>query len=492
MSGSSLRFIQLYQTLHPKEIKQFRAYIDSPYFNTNQRLVKLIDYLEHYNPEKEGEIDKEAIFAVLYEKDATYNEQQVYDHFSFLLRLLENFLAQQDYENDFPSRQRHLLSALTLRDHEPHFQRSFQKAEKKWKQHPYRDANYYLWRFLQFKEGSEFSGKQQKRTDDDYLVQAIYSLDLGYLSFRLKYACELLNRENILGDSSSESVVSWPADLLTQIPESFRDIPVIQIYTQIYLTLQEPLHEKHYHELVKLLNTHTQEFPKREVNDMYTYAQNYCIKMINSGNARYEQHLFSLFQNLLDKELLIENGVIDHRKYKNIITVGLRMKEYNWVKDFLDQYRKYLPEKFQGNAYHYNLASYFYEQDEYSQALQLLNQISFSDVYYHLSSRAMILKIYYEMEEENALDSLLDTFRIFLNRNKNISAYQRTVHKNLIRYTRKLNQIRNQSGVLTEEQLGEKLRQLVLEMEKKASVANINWLKEKAEQLGNGFLIEKI
>ncbi|HFC00061.1 MAG TPA: hypothetical protein ENJ53_04570 [Phaeodactylibacter sp.] len=55
-----------------------------------------------------------------------------------------------------------------------------------------------------------------------------------------------------------------------------------------------------------------------------------------------------------------------------------------------------------------------------------------------MGGRLMLLKTYYELKEFDALESLLDSYRIYLIRNKLISKKVRQQLMNGIRFTRKL------------------------------------------------------
>jgi len=140
----------------------------------------------------------------------------------------------------------------------------------------------------------------------------------------------------------------------------------------------------------------------------------------------------------LSNNILIEKGQLSPWNYKNIVTVGLRLNKFEWVQHFIDEYKSFINSDFRESAYKYNIARYHYYKKEYSEVLRLIQQIEFEDVFYNLDSRTMILKIYYEEDEIEALMSFLDSFRIFLLRNKQISSYHKKNYLNLVRFTKRL------------------------------------------------------
>lgn len=85
--------------------------------------------------------------------------------------------------------------------------------------------------------------------------------------------------------------------------------------------------------------------------------------------------------------------------YKNIVYLGLRLEEYSWVKNFIIKYNEELDPKTRKNAMSYNMAYYHFFLNNYDETLTLLRSVEFSDVYYHLDSKSLLMKTYYELEE---------------------------------------------------------------------------------------------
>ena len=124
-----------------------------------------------------------------------------------------------------------------------------------------------------------------------------------------------------------------------------------------------------------------------------------------------------------------------------------------------------------------------YEKEEERQALRVLQTVEFTDVYYGLSARSLLLKIYYEQEDVEALIALFGSFRTYLTRNKLVSAYQREVHQNLIAFTRKAHQLRLNRPQRTTPAFRKKVADLKTEIETAGQVTNASWLLEQVDGL---------
>jgi hypothetical protein len=142
--------------------------------------------------------------------------------------------------------------------------------------------------------------------------------------------------------------------------------------------------------------------------------------------------LFALYRAALDTGNLLENGSLSAWKYKNIASVGLQLQEFAWVESFIHDYRDKLPEEFRENAFAYNLADLLYHRGEYEQALKNLLKVEFTDVFYSLGTRKMMLMIYFEQGSTEAMLSLISSFRLFLKRNQLISESNRQAYSNFV------------------------------------------------------------
>ena len=86
----------------------------------------------------------------------------------------------------------------------------------------------------------------------------------------------------------------------------------------------------------------------------------------------------------------------------------------------------------------------------------------------------MLCKIYYEEEEVDALESLLESIRTYLQRKK-VVAYHKANYKNIIRYTKKLT--RTTSFNIT------KKEKLIKEIEEANPLTEKEWLLEQLNKI---------
>lgn len=206
--------------------------------------------------------------------------------------------------------------------------------------------------------------------------------------------------------------------LLEVEQNDYNDCPVLMIYYHGYHTLKNPMDEIHFERLKYYLNTQADVLGEKEQVAVLLMALNYAIKCLNTGNKLYIKEAFDLYQKGLIDDLLIENGRMSHFAYKNIVSLGIILKEYDWLDDFIPTYALKLEPASQANYQHYSLARLTFARGNFSQAMDLLVQAEYDDIMLNIGAKVMLLKLYYEQAYWDALEALLESFRIFLNRKK--------------------------------------------------------------------------
>ena len=155
--------------------------------------------------------------------------------------------------------------------------------------------------------------------------------------------------------------------------------------------------------------------------------------------------------------------------------IGLRLGDFDWVKNFIFDYQHQLDEKYRENAVSFNLANLYFYQKEYGEVLKLLQTVEYEDPSYNLNSKAILIATYFELEEIDSLTSLLASFDIYLRRNKEIPENRKQHYLNLIRFTRSLMRL-----APTETTELQKLRKKI---DNTDGVVNKEWLLEKIDEL---------
>ena len=458
------------------EQNRLRKYIRSPYFNVNETLMIFYDILiEHINKNgKAGALAKELIWRKLYGKEA-FNDVRFRKLGSDLLKLVEGYLAQEIYDENLLHKSSNLIEAVSRKKIDKLYNSSVRNAQLTTEQRLLRPSSYYYYQFLIEKNYYDLMDVDLKRSEKSNVEKIINSLDEFYLAEKLKWYSSLLSRQNLV---SHEYELLFIDEIIAHVKKyEYRNVPPVSVYFQAYLTQSDNDNEKHYFNLIEELNRNIDYLPKKELYHLYTYAINYCISKINKGKAEFLKEFLTLVKHLLETDILIsesESGDLNPWHFKNIVLIALRLAEYEWTEKFIKNYKDKLPVDSRENAVSYNLALVYFYQKKYEKVIEQLREVEYEDLSYNLGSKSMLIAIYYEQDEFEALLSLADTFKTYLNRHKDINEKMRMNYINYIQFVRKMTKI-----MPGDMKAVDQIRQ---EIKEAKGVASEKWLLEKLDE----------
>lgn len=474
--------VNLLQQLSSRERTKFQEYIDSPFFNKNEKIKQLYQLLLGFAPEFSfPQIDKAAIYQTIYGKQEAYNELRLNNLISDLLHLLYDYLAYLQLEAKETQKKALLLEALQERGLYQQITRQSRRYKKIQDQQPYRSQAYFWDAYLLHDELDRLSLSIGKRGYDVNLQLKNDMLDTFYTCNKLSIACDMISRNTVVN-------AGYQCYFLEEIIKEYEarpnlsEQPAIQVYYKTLEMLQQQDETIHYYELKALLDQHWQLFPARELRILYHYALNYGVKKINSGQRQFYREILELYKILLNKKIIFKEGYLTQWTYINIVTAGIRLKEFNWTERFINEYRSSLQPREQHNVYTYNLAALYYAKKDYKSALQLLHDVEFTDAFYHLSAKIIQLKSYYDLEETEAFFSLVEATRIYLTRNRQLSDYQKRSNANFLKLATRLLQLRLKASTLPKGDKALQLQRIQQQLESK-NIANKGWLQEALQAL---------
>jgi hypothetical protein len=292
----------------------------------------------------------------------------------------------------------------------------------------------------------------------------------------------MLNRQQIIEVNYEMPLLSCLIEELKTKAKAYLAEPVINIYLQVLLTLKG---EAPYQELAQKL-VHAPSFlAEEEARALFKYAQNHCIRQSNAGKSEFLEELFRLYQLQLENELLFRAGEMSHTDFKNIVTVSLRLKEFDWTQAFIQNHHESVAEPHRANVYRFCQANYFYEKEDLRAALSELQGLAFTDIHYQISARILLLKVFYRQEDQEAARYSIKAFEAFLKRNKELPASLRQSHLKYLAWTRRILRLRDKKFVLNKKDFQLRRNKVLRTLQAEKDVSNKNWLEEEVENLRN-------
>lgn len=475
------RLLRYIEQLDTRERERFRQFVQSPYFNQHDKTTRLLDYILKQLGSRRPKLEREQVYKVVF-KSEELEDQKLFDLASNLMKLYHRFLAYEQLEQDRFAEPLATLSAAFKRSQFDLLKNRANLLNKQLHQSPQRDGeyqytSYQIQRLLTY-YGSEFVDRSKSETPQRMLQH----LDRFYLIEKLRHCCHLTANMQELNTSYEFALLEPVLAFVKNNWEQFKEEISVQMYYTILMSLQHPEDESFYLNKRDILRNHLGELSTREGRDLFTFTQNYCIRQINNGQSRYQAELFNTYKRGLESGLLLNNDILSEWDYKNIISLGCTLKEYTWTEQFIEDYKDHLMMGHRENAYRYNLAYFYYHKKMYDEVLSALLHVQFTDVNYHLSTSTLLLRTYYAQDDTEALLSLIETFRIYVMRNRKMTTNKKQGYTNFLRFAKRLVTLKHGRVAYSRKELRANLEKLHQKIEAAPNVMNRYWLLEEIAQ----------
>ena len=464
------KIIKILNKLSKDEFKLLDKFVISPVHNRHQGVIDLFRYLKKHLIGKEEWLHKEKIFEQLFPKQ-DYEAQKLHYVNSYLLKVVEEFLAWQEWKSDKVSQQIYLIQSYNKHGLGQPVQKSFEQAVSLQQKLPFRNANYF-WQKYQLHFGQINYYRTLGRNVDFNLQEFSELLDTSFIAEKLKSSCAMISHQAVTKKSYNMGLLSAILTFVEQ--EKLLTEPAIATYYYAYKALFDTEEISYFYQLKEQLLQHGEKFTTTELRDLYLLSINFCIKRWNKGDLAIMEEIFELYKAGLKVEVYLEYGILSRWTYNNIIIAGLLRKEYDWVEEFINDYAQLLPEKYREGSYNFNLAKYYYEIGDYKQAMLLLRQMEYDDLFHNMGAKIILAKIYYEQSEIEALDNLIKSAQAFIHRKK-VLGYHKEVYLKIFGLLKKLMNINTYDKAA--------LTQLKIEITNAKQLPEKEWLVEQVDKL---------
>ena len=428
MNNSKL--IRLIQHFSKTELNQLKTFINSPFFNKNKNVQKLMAFIELYAPCYNDQLfTYENAFAFIFQGQ-TFRKETIIKLFSKLLILTEQFIIHSRLkENDLMGKIE-LLKYYNHQNFTGYFQSTLKKTRQMQSALPIKNDDWIYRQLLIEHEYAFFlSLNSDDGTGDVNLQITNDSLDKFYVQRKLRYFCFMKNRERSVNHLFTYSLEKELAGFLKNSP--FWNEPSVVIWRDAYLLLCNQNSLEHYQQLKSNLDKYASEISLADKRTLYTYLEN-TTKFVF---VDFFEELYALYKLQIDQEIIYKNNYLIPVVFKNIVTVALRLKKFKWAENFIKTHRnKIFPEhKEKDDIYFLCLALLHFEQGAFENALDVLNQTKMTNLYIKLEERRLRLKIYYEMDFLMLFEDNINSFRKFLSEHRSeIVKYYLEANRNFI------------------------------------------------------------
>lgn len=422
--------------MSPRQLSRFGDFLRSPYFNKNRDCVLCFEYLQKHAPHFAHEDLKRPKMLKKLVLEKPLDEKLLAQLGSKLSALAEKFIIVEAFLDDpweqhiRASEQYHALNLPR------HHKATRAQTDSFLETIRHRNADFYL-KKLRSENLALEHGDVHGLNYNEHLQLAVNALDVFYVSEKLRFAGLMLNFESVLNLrydlAHLDDIVRWAS------APAFAQTPSVQVYLGLALLLKHPEETNRFEECRLLVTQHEHAFPPDELRQIYNLLLNYCTLRINRHNdGHFWTEYLEINKLLLKNGLLLEGRALSPWHYTNLVNVGLKVGQADWVWAFLHDHRKQMPSEYAENVFRYNLAQYHYHHKNYDAAQRALAQVEFTNVVFNITARSLLIKIYCETEQIELLLAYLEATRIFLHRNRVLDAGRKRQMQKFVEITTKL------------------------------------------------------
>lgn len=436
---------QTFRALNQHDRRELEKFVNSPVFNQREDVKRLFKYLAENVPPENADIPnagltKMSAYAQVFppesgSKKNHYNDADMRHTMSFLFKVIKRYLAYSMWSENEVEAGLSLCKALRKKGLDKIYEKEYKALESRFRSEPHQSADYF---FRQYQLRLEYWEVFQRteRGGETNLKEVGDSFGAFVAINVLRQGCAMLAKP---GNQENIQSLAFLTDTLTATENGkFEETPAVLVYFRCFKMLSDNDPHVHFTALKSLLEKYWTLFPQHEIRDIYVAAINFCIKQLNTGARSYIREALDLYRSGLQRNIIFEDGFLSKYTYNNIFLLAVALEEWDWARQFLEDYRSALPQRDRDSAHRYNLANYFFRKKDYERAQEILRHVEFRDPFYNLDARRMLIRIYFDTGEVMALDSLLDSFTIYLRRKRVSLGYHRELNLNFVRFVKNI------------------------------------------------------
>lgn len=485
MTPINYKLLNLLNSFTANEIKEFKKFISSGLYTSGRNYLPLLNYLLKCKSKDPGKISSGEKFLKL-NSDKKFSKQTLKNRFSELYKLGEEFLIYLSLKNNKTEKDKLLLNILLEKKLLASFENKYKKITRIIENEKYQDEKLenllvihnLKMNFLKEKgKANELYELFHKNSQLRLCVYLINLFEVGF-EYSLQEYADLRYEKNYLMDFLRNLNIE---DLITGFSDStdlVYEITLMNYYLfkAFEISNMEELYFKSHKIFSKISGRLSEEYRTYKFNQMIHYS----IKKYNEGNKKFQFELFKLYNEKLDQGLFsdLQNKIYLSNNFRDYVYIGLAIKKFKWVEDFIIKYSKFLPGEFREDELKLSYAKIAIAHKNYEKSLLNLENIKADNYLLYNDSSILKLCCYYElgMFEDAYLE--LDKLKHYLRNHKEIPKVHYLVISNFIQVYQKLLRCitkaeKNDLGYLKKEYI------------ENIQVTKSEWLVAKIEEINN-------
>lgn len=474
--------IEELKKLTKEEVRSFRKFAISPYFNSNKQLIRLSLYLEDKYPYKgENDLNKFEVYNAIY-PGKEYNDTKSRKLISDFTNLFERFLTVGEIEKDTARNRIRLLGILRKKGFDKRFKIIFKKIKDDQNKIKSRDNVFYENQVELDTEYFYFNYNRFKYEYAECLDKKALNIDLEFLFHKLHCFHEMIYNEYLNNKTFSYNK-TFHDESLQYIKTNEKLIstkhPNLYIIYKVILLWESDSRDILF-DLLDYIDKNKKVFTNEHMSLYYYYCLTYISHRINKGEVEYREIALNIFKKMMKKDLFLIDNFITHSDFNSVVNIVLPLNESDWVMSFIQKYKDKIEPAFAKYAYNLALAKILFQKKEFDKVFPYLNEVEYKDPVYYMNSKFMLARLYFETKNADSLNYVINNLSQYSRQKKVLTDEQNIIVKTFVNYMRELLKLYEADKTIRNKNLIVLKRKLENE---KNYVSKKEWFYEKIQEI---------
>ena len=398
----------LFSALRPEEVEQFGRWLESELYEKQYYLRRMKDCLTRSYPE--APTDQE-MWSFLY-PEKSYDDGRLRKLAGDLHSMLEEFLAIEAFRYDKDQKELVLLQELNRRGKSDLFIKRIHKIERELFSRKHRNAEFYRTLFELETEKLRFEIIHRKTFPEIKNENPLFGENISQRQ-KLNYAFdswwvhEKMSLAIINSNVSRISGLTIESVLLKELLENLTSFS--PFHYQPWLIILHDLHQLingqeavDLKNLLQLVRQDQDQIPYDDLLMFFSIALNYYIFKLNkSGDRQAAYQIFTLYEWAIGEKLIFASNFLPSVHFKNIVTICLRIEDYDRAWKYLHDFRRLLAPDVADEIGSLMLAQYYIHKNKPADVIKTLSNKKFANVNDEINARSFLLEAYYENDHSD-------------------------------------------------------------------------------------------
>ncbi len=472
---------ELLRAVSEKSFRKLEAFINSPYHNQDKNIIKLYQILKNNRAGNETHLDvhlsNDELAKSLFAGDKNAKRKTILLLTEFK-KILSSFMLSEYLENNPTEKQFTLMRVYK----ELHMAKNYSGLKDKYTRKITTEDKHtwdYYYRDMLLERDDKLSRVSEIiYSESTELEELSESIDLFFICTMLRVYSSMARhqKETLFSLDYSFRFKKLLVDYISDNePFIKKEHPLLYAYYLVLMMIEENKGDRYFNQLKKYLLANMNKFSITVFKELLIEYKDSCNAKIHLNPVKFGKEILFVYRLLDKKNAYAAEGGIEDNDFMDTITYALAFNRIKWAHSFFNKHKNKINSDNEDTV-HIVKARLDFHSKNYTAALGELNKINSKQFYFYLRIRILRIKIYYDLNEIDAVTYIIDAVKHYITRNKKLIGTNFDLINNLLIYLNKIIKVR--LGKIKDSKT-----KLLNDIEEIPNIASKDWLIEKINTL---------